>query len=357
MNQTREGKKRNERPDSRNKICPFSVLSASFLLLLSPMMGCSSKESPTSTIPQDSGAQTKTQTIGGYKAVDIGGVIWMAENLNIETNGSYCYNDVPDNCSKYGRLYTYEAAQTACPDGWHLATASEWDYLNLTVGTNSSASYYLKSMTGWWTDVGNGNDAYGFTALPGGIRNIGGVYSDLTLAGYFWATDGSSASYELHYNTSNLAQQTNIPGETAMSVRCVSEESRSVFKCYELGLTDESYIYNPETTYHVYDDGFAFAANSCVKKNRLVIGNRVTCKVPDITDGRTGDVTIPRSWVTGYLCTYSNDFYGEQIRVCEDPKVIDPKVIIGILPAEFGEASSYDLIMYYIDSSSCTPAL
>ena len=340
----------------KKKPCPFSVLSAGFLLLLSPMTGCSSKESPTS-IPQDSGAQTETQNIGGYKAVDIGGVIWMAENLNIETNGSYCYNDVPDNCSKYGRLYTYEAAQTACPDGWHLATASEWDYLNLTVGTNSSASYYLKSMTGWWTDVGNGNDAYGFTALPGGIRNIGGVYSDLTLAGYFWATDGSSASYELHYNTSNLAQQTNIPGETAMSVRCVSEESRSVFKCYELGLTDESYIYNPETTYHVYDDGFAFAANSCVKKNRLVIGNRVTCKVPDITDGRTGDVTIPRSWVTGYLCTYSNDFYGEQIRVCEDPKVIDPKVIIGILPAEFGEASSYDLIMYYIDSSSCTPAL
>lgn len=331
----------------KKKPCPFCVLSAGFLLLLSPMTGCSSKESPTS-IPQDSGAQTETQNIGGYKAVDIGGVVWMAENLNIETNGSYCYNDVPDNCSIYGRLYTYEAAQTACPDGWHLATANEWDLLNQTVGTNSSASYYLKSVTGWWTDVGNGNDAYGFTALPGGIRNIDGVYSDLTLAGYFWATDGSSVSYELHYNTSNLAQQTNIPGETAMSVRCVSEESQNVLKCRELGLQDESYFYNPETTYHVYDDAFVMDGDECIKKTRLVIGNRVTCKEHDIG----GDGIIPGSWVTGYLCTYSTDFYGEQIRVCEDPKVM-----IAGFPARSGVASSYDLIMYNIDPSSCTPVL
>lgn len=228
MNQTRNERKRNERPNPRKKSCPFSVLSACFLLLLFPMMGCSSNENPTS-IPQGSGAQVKTQNIGGYKTANIGGVIWMAENLNIETIGSYCYNDVPDNCSKYGRLYTYEAAQTACPVGWHLATTDEWNFLNNTVGTNSSASYYLKSMTGWWTDVGNGNDAYGFTALPGGVRSVNGVYSDLTLAGYFWAaapTDGNSVSYELHYNTSNLAQQTKIPEETAMSVRCVYDESK-----------------------------------------------------------------------------------------------------------------------------------
>ena len=138
MNQTRNKKK---------NLYPISVLSACFLLLLSPMMGCSSNESPAS-IPQGSDAQTETQNIGGYKTANIGGVVWMAENLNIETDGSYCYNDVPDNCSIYGRLYTYEAAQTACPDGWHLATATEWDFLNNTVGTNSSASYYLKSMAG-----------------------------------------------------------------------------------------------------------------------------------------------------------------------------------------------------------------
>ena len=340
MNQTRNEKK---------KLYPISVLSACFLLLLSPMMGCSSNESPAS-IPQGSDAQTETQNIGGYKAVDIGGVVWMAENLNIETNGSYCYNDVPDNCSIYGRLYTYEAAQTACPDGWHLATANEWDLLNQTVGTNSSASYYLKSVTGWWTDVGNGNDAYGFTALPGGIRNIDGVYSDLTLAGYFWAeasTEGNSASYELHYNTSNLAKQTKISEESAMSVRCVSEESQNVLKCRELG-EDESYFYNPETTYHVYDDAFSMAGDECIKKTRLVIGNRVTCKEPDIPGG---DIVIPGSWVTGYLCTYSNDFYGEQIRVCEDPKVM-----IAGFPARHGVDSSYDLIMYNIDPSSCTSA-
>ena len=277
MNRTRNEKK---------KLYPFGILSACFLLLLSPMMGCSSNESPAS-IPQGSGAQTETQNIGGYKTADIGGVVWMAENLNIETDGSYCYNDVPDNCSIYGRLYTYEAAQTACPDGWHLATATEWDFLNNTVGTNSSASYYLKSTTGWWTDVGNGNDAYGFTALPGGIRSIDGVYSDLTLAGYFWAegpTEGNSVSYELHYNTSNLAQQTKIPGETAMSVRCVYDESeRRASLC---GLFDKT-VYDTETQYCIE---YGPSVQTIVDKKDVVIGERVNCTIvnpenPEISHG------------------------------------------------------------------------
>lgn len=278
-------------------------ISACFLLLLSTMMGCSSKESPTS-IPQDPGTQTETQNIGGYKAVDIGGVIWMAENLNIETNGSYCYNDVLDNCSVYGRLYTHEAAQTACPDGWHLATATEWDFLNNTVGTNSSASYYLKSTAGWWTDVGNGNDAYGFTALPGGIRNIDGVYSDLTLAGYFWAeasTDGSSVSYELHYNTSNLAQQTKISEETAMSVRCVYDESKisscgGTFYDPKIQSCCERTVYDTETQYCIHQG----ASYTVYDKKDVVVEGPVTCTIVN-SDTQTSRTE------TGAWCTIVTD--------------------------------------------------
>ena len=277
----------NQTWNEKKKHCPFSVLSASFLLLLSPMIGCSSKESPTS-IPQGSDAQTETQNIGGYKTANIGGVVWMAENLNIETDGSYCYNDVPDNCSIYGRLYTYEAAQTACPDGWHLATADEWDFLNITVGTNSSASYYLKSTAGWWTDVGNGNDAYGFTALPGGIRNNDGVYSDLTLAGYFWAeasTEGNSASYELHYNTSNLAKQTKISEESAMSVRCVYDESKIERKTSSCEGTD----YDTETQYCIHYG----ASYEVYDKKDVVVEGPVTCTIvnSDTQTSRTETMT------------------------------------------------------------------
>ena len=298
MNQTRNEKK---------KLYPFGILSACFLLLLSPMMGCSSNESPAS-IPQGSDAQTETQNIGGYKTANIGGVVWMAENLNIETDGSYCYNDVPDNCSIYGRLYTYEAAQTACPDGWHLATADEWDFLNNTVGTNSSASYYLKSTAGWWTDVGNGNDAYGFTALPGGIRNIDGVYSDLTLAGYFWAEasiDGNSASYELHYNTSNLAKQTKISEETAMSVRCVYDETKisscgGTFYdpkiqscCFQANPEYEGSVYDPETQYCVEHGP---SEKTIVDKKDVVVEGRVNCTIVNPQDPQISYGTATGAW-------------------------------------------------------------
>lgn len=354
MNQTRD-EKRNERPDLRKKLCPFSVLSACILLFLSPMMGCSSKENPTSTIPQDSGAQTKTQNIGGYKAVDIGGVVWMAENLNIETNGSYCYNDVPDNCSKYGRLYTYEAAQTACPDGWHLATANEWDLLNQTVGTNSTASYYLKSMTEWWTDVGNGNDAYGFTALPGGTRNIDGVYSDLTLAGYFWAdgADGNSVSYELHYNTSNLARQTKIPGETAMSVRCVYDEGKRLASCggtvYDSKIqsccsqTKPEYggtVYDLETQYCIEHGPLSVAV---VDKKDVVIGGYVNCTFANPSNPSYGTVT-------GAWCSAVINGYQQSFQLCHRKGEYN----------EWGSPCTKDFCLPMISQTtvySCTPAL
>ena len=336
MNQTRNEKK---------KLYPISVLSACFLLLLSPMMGCSSNESPAS-IPQGSGAQTETQNIGGYKAVDIGGVIWMAENLNIETNGSYCYNDVPENCSKYGRLYTYEAAQTACPDGWHLATASEWDYLNLTVGTNSSASYYLKSTAGWWTDVGNGNDAYGFTALPGGIRNIDGVYSDLTLAGYFWAeasTEGNSASYELHYNTSNLAKQTKISEESAMSVRCVYGESKisscggtvydsEIQSCCSQGNPEYGTIYDLETQYCIQDQVLSVYV---VDKKDVVVEGRVNCTFDDPSYGT----------VTGAWCSVNFNGYQSPFQLCYGKDDYN------------GSLCNNDFCLPLNTAYSCTPAL
>lgn len=57
---------------------------------------------------------------------------WLTRNLNIAVPGSHCYNDSLDNCSKYGRLYTWEAAREACGllgEGWQLPTSDDWEQL------------------------------------------------------------------------------------------------------------------------------------------------------------------------------------------------------------------------------------
>jgi len=95
------------------------------------------------------------------------GKIWMAQNLNYKVDGSWAYNNDEANAAKYGRLYTWEAAKTACPKGWHLPTREEWAALVEAAGGDENAGARLKAKNGWDSNVG-GTDDYGFSALPGG---------------------------------------------------------------------------------------------------------------------------------------------------------------------------------------------
>ncbi|MDA7625744.1 caspase family protein, partial [bacterium] len=51
-----------------------------------------------------------------YRTINLFGKDWMAEDLKYEvTEGSWCYDDQNKYCEKYGRFYTWEASQKACP--------------------------------------------------------------------------------------------------------------------------------------------------------------------------------------------------------------------------------------------------
>lgn len=68
-----------------------------------------------------------------YPTTKIGRQIWMAKNLNVNVEGSLCFDNGPENCVRYGRLYTWEMAKKACPTGWHLPSEDEFDELEETV--------------------------------------------------------------------------------------------------------------------------------------------------------------------------------------------------------------------------------
>ena len=68
-----------------------------------------------------------------YHTIKVDGQIWMAQNMNYGSkSGSSCYDNDDEYCVTYGRLYTWEAAKSACPTGWRLPTSTEWETLLVT---------------------------------------------------------------------------------------------------------------------------------------------------------------------------------------------------------------------------------
>lgn len=102
-----------------------------------------------------------------YRTVKIGNQVWMAENLNYQTENSLC--GIMD-CFRYGRTYRWSEAQNACPAGWHLPTNAEWQSLITTVGGPDSARKLMsKDWRLWqWGNKSVATDEYGFSALARG---------------------------------------------------------------------------------------------------------------------------------------------------------------------------------------------
>lgn len=218
----------------------------------------SEKLSSSSVTPKSSSSSKVTElvevTVGSmtdfrdgqtYKTVKIGEQVWMAENLNFETDSSFCYNNDENNCNKFGRLYTWAAAvgksesecgydhlcslpseniQGVCPNGWHLPSKTEYENLITAVGGLSTVGNELKSTFGW--NNGNGADSFGFSALPAGYRFDYGVFSNRGNCTSFWsASEGfSNGAYNMDlYCLLNDVQVYYYSKGHAFSVRCLQD--------------------------------------------------------------------------------------------------------------------------------------
>lgn len=183
-----------------------------------------------------------------YKWVGIGDEIWMAENLKVthypdgnevrlitdndewsrlvRDDEAFCYYN-NDAASEYGALYTYNAANKVCPDGWHLPTDNEWTKLENYLtdrGHRGTSATVLKAKKGWYNS-GNGTDNYGFTALPGSYRHAHtGDFTDIRKIGYWWtstSTDRDGYYRYMYHDLTRVVRETGGTKSHGFSVRCV----------------------------------------------------------------------------------------------------------------------------------------
>ncbi|WP_295096929.1 FISUMP domain-containing protein [uncultured Fibrobacter sp.] len=166
-----------------------------------------------------------------YKAVQIGDLTWMAENLKYEMSDSWCYNNDKDMCEKYGRLYTWYSAQKACPEGWRLPTIDDWNSLNDAVCGEYGIDLeclekMLKSKNGWNT-YGGANYS-GFSAAPAGYfdgKNFLGIGKETA----FWSsTKLDEHAYAELLGYGEISDLNVLNKDRAYSVRCVEDGASSV---------------------------------------------------------------------------------------------------------------------------------
>ncbi len=200
-----------------------------------------------------------------YKTVKIASQWWMAQNLNYETENSYCTAD--SICAKVGRFYTWGAAMDSagkwseggkgcgddntcmpsypvrgvCPSGWHLPSKDELEILRTAVGEFGPAGTLLKSADGWiggfvnkagglivydsLATNGKGSDNFGFTALPTGYWDEV-VMQDNGFVTTFWSSSEYEPSRATLLYLSALMENTMIDSGSkgsARSVRCVKD--------------------------------------------------------------------------------------------------------------------------------------
>lgn len=154
------------------------------------------------------------KTIDGYEGVEIGSQVWRKSN---ETYGGMARSDDASG-KKYGKFYTFNAAQNICSGSWRLPTINDIDKLKNFFGGNKtkiaaalldSSYWYVEDAKGNFVEVVGTND-YGFSASQTGVfddcSDIKESYEGMACEGedymeensqrfvafYFWTSDGGA---------------------------------------------------------------------------------------------------------------------------------------------------------------------
>jgi uncharacterized protein (TIGR02145 family) len=201
--------------------------------------------------------------------VTIGRQIWSCKNMNVSTyrngdpipqvtdptqwatltTGAWChYNNDPAIGAIYGKLYNWYALidpRGLAPQGWHVASASDWNklvkYIDNGADTtcqscnqSSTAGGMLKEtgLTHWQSPNTGSTNSYSFSALPSGFRAtetqpINCVYLNIQTEASWWVLHSnistSTSARFLHYDRSELFSDTGGNKINGHSVRIVKD--------------------------------------------------------------------------------------------------------------------------------------
>ena len=175
---------------------------------------------------------TSTYVNGDTIPQAITDVDWMDKNAN--GIGAWCYyeNNVA-NGPIYGKLYNgYAIADTihgglALPSGYHIPTRNEFTILSNFLGNDSFAGGKLKEpSTTYWSSPNSILTPYsGFRALPGGRRDLGGLFENINTYGAWWSSTigGIPNSYWARYlyNIATTFTEQNLGLGLGHSVRLI----------------------------------------------------------------------------------------------------------------------------------------
>ncbi len=178
---------------------------------------------------QDKGTIKDPRDSRVYNWVKIGTQTWMTQNLKFNAPvGSWAYNNDSANEVNYGRLYSWKAAQTACPKGWHLPSDKEWGVLIQSLGGSAGAGLKMQSMD----TIGKAHPAAvapanAISTLLGGVRHPDGTCIGLNSWGGCWSAgkvnDTIANNVLFVHGSKEMGLSTNDKN-AGFSVRCMKSK-------------------------------------------------------------------------------------------------------------------------------------
>ncbi len=153
---------------------------------------------------------------------------WLARNLAIVVDSSFCYDFQQRNCDRHGRLYTWEGAKEGCLQlgngEWRLPTREEWlEMIRKTTAHHNESKE--QPFTAYQLMVEGGESRLGISLS--GNRYVDHTFYLLNQSGFYWSASVTSQGYANHFIFMNLDQSmTSLslePSGLAYSVRCIKD--------------------------------------------------------------------------------------------------------------------------------------